>query len=90
MGGTVGKIFRTQGPVSSMTARMEFEFLCDLLSDCFSASANPARQAWLAQLVRSVPSDHKVPGSIPGFAEIRIFLQPSFPPKPTQLSILPG
>ena len=47
-------------------------------------------RAWLAQLVRSLPSDHKVPSSIPGFAEIRIFVQPSFPPKPTQLSILPG
>ena len=43
----------------------------------------------LAQLVRSMPSDHKVPSSIPGSAEIRIFVQPSFPPKPTQLSILP-
>ena len=39
-------------------------------------------------VVRSLPSDHKVPGSIPGFAEIRIFVQPSFSPKPTQLSIL--
>ena len=47
-------------------------------------------RAWLAQLVRSLPSDHKVPGSIPSFAEIRTFVQPSFPPKPTQLSILPG
>ena len=47
-------------------------------------------RAWLAQFVRSLPSDHKVPGSIPGFAEIRIFVQPSFPPKQTQLSILPG
>ena len=46
--------------------------------------------AWLAQLVRSLPSDHKVPSSIPGFAEIRIFVQPSFPPKLTQLSILWG
>ena len=46
--------------------------------------------AWLAQLVRSLPSNHKVPGSIPGFAEISIFVQPSFPPKPTQLSILLG
>ena len=26
----------------------------------------------------------------PGSAEIRIFVLPSFPPKPTQLSILPG
>ena len=47
-------------------------------------------RAWLAQLVRSLPSNHKVPGSIIGFAEIRIFVQLSFPPKPTQLSILPG
>ena len=47
-------------------------------------------RAWLAQLVRSLPSNHKVPGSIPGFAEIWIFLRPSFPPKPTQLSILLG
>ena len=46
-------------------------------------------RAWLVQLVRSLPSDHKVLGFIPGFAEIRIFVQPSFPPKPTQLSILP-
>ena len=41
-------------------------------------------RVWLAQFVRSLPSDYKVPGSIPGFAEIRIFVQPSFPPKPTQ------
>ena len=27
-------------------------------------------RAWLAQLVRSLPSDHKLPSSIPGFAEI--------------------
>ena len=47
-------------------------------------------RTWLAQLVRPLPSNHKVPGSIPGFAEIRIFVQPSFPPKPTQLSIFPG
>ena len=47
-------------------------------------------RAWLAQLVRSLPSSHKVPGSILGFAEIRIFVRPSFPPKLTQLSILPG
>ena len=39
---------------------------------------------------RSLPSNHKVPGSIPGFSEIRIFVQSSFLPKPTQLSILPG
>ena len=26
----------------------------------------------------------------PGFAEVRKFVQPSFQPKPTQLSILPG
>ena len=26
----------------------------------------------------------------PGSAEIWIFVRPSFPPKPTQLSILPG
>ena len=26
----------------------------------------------------------------PGSAKIRIFVRPSFPPKPTQLSILPG
>ena len=39
-------------------------------------------QVWLAQLVRSLPSDNKVPGLIVGFAEIRIFVQPSFPPKP--------
>ena len=45
---------------------------------------------WLAQLVRSLPSDHKVPGSIPGFAKIWIFVRPSFLPKLTQLSIFPG
>ena len=28
------------------------------------------RREWLAQLVRSLPSDHKVPSSIPGSAEI--------------------
>ena len=48
------------------------------------------KRAWLAQFERSLPSDYKVPGSIPGFAEIRIFVQLSFPPKPTQLSILLG
>ena len=48
-------------------------------------------RAWLTQLGRSLPSDHKVdPLFNPGFAEIQIFVQPSFPPKPTQLSILPG
>ena len=26
----------------------------------------------------------------PGSAKLRIFVRPSFPPKPTQLSILPG
>ena len=31
-------------------------------------------RAWLAQLVRSLYSDHKVPGLISGFAEIRIFV----------------
>ena len=48
-----------------------------------------AGRAWLAQLVSSLPSNHRVPSSIPGFAEIWIFVRPSFPPKPTQLSILP-
>ena len=62
----------------------------------YSASLTPHRVqvmhgwAWLAQLVRSLPSNQKVPSSIPGFAEIRIFVQPSFPPKPTQLFILLG
>ena len=32
----------------------------------------------LALLVRSLPSSHKVPGSIPIFAEIQIFVQPFF------------
>ena len=45
---------------------------------------------WLVQLVRSLHSSLKVPGSIPGFAETRIIVQPSFPPKLTQHSILPG
>ena len=62
---------------------------------CFGCGSSSRRlifltsygRAWLAQLVRSLPSNHKVPGSIPGFAEIRIFVQSSFPPKPTQLSI---
>ena len=49
-------------------------------------------RAWLAQLVRSLPSDYEVPNinSIPSSAEILIFVRPSFPPKLTQLSILPG
>ena len=42
------------------------------------------------QLVRSPPSDHKLPSSIPGLAKIRTFVPPSFLPKLTQLSILPG
>ena len=37
--------------------------------------------AWLAQLVRYLPSSHKVPSSISGFAEIWIFVQPSFLPE---------
>ena len=44
---------------------------------------------WLAQLVRNLPSNHKVPCSILGFAEIRIFVRPSSLLKLTQLSILP-
>ena len=32
----------------------------------------------------------KVPSSVPGSVEIQIFVQPSFPPKLTQFSILPG
>ena len=47
-------------------------------------------RAWFAQLVRSLLSSHRVPSSILDFAEIRIFVWPSFPPKLTQLSILPG
>mgnify|MGYP001792798921 CR=1 FL=1 len=34
--------------------------------------------------------DRKVPSSIPGSAEIWIFVRPYFPPKLTQLSFLPG
>ena len=56
----------------------------------FSVYLFAVGREWLAQQVRSLPSDHKVPGSIPGFAEIRIFVQSSFPPKLTQLSILSG
>ena len=47
-------------------------------------------QVWLVQLIRSLTSSHKVPGSILSFAEIRIFVRLSFLPKLTQLSILPG
>ena len=39
-----------------------------------------SERAWLAQLVRSLPSDHKVPSSIPGSPEIWIFVWPSFHP----------
>ena len=45
-------------------------------------------RAWLAQLVRSLLSDHKVSSSILSSAEIWIFVQPYFSPRPTQLSIL--
>ena len=47
-------------------------------------------RAWLAQLVRSTSSVHKVPSSIPGSAEIWTFVQLYFPPKLIQRSILPG
>ena len=48
------------------------------------------RITWLVLLVGFLPYSHKVPGLILGFAKIPIFVQPSFPPKLTQLSILPG
>ena len=47
------------------------------------------RTAWLVQLVRALPSDIKVPRSIPSSAKILTFVLP-LPPKLTQLSILPG
>ena len=38
-------------------------------------------RAWLEPFVRSLPSSHKVPCMIPGFANIQIFeVQPSFAP----------
>ena len=36
----------------------------------FISKVTDSGWAWLAKLVRSLPSSHKVPGSIPGFAEI--------------------
>ena len=44
-------------------------------------------RAWLAQLVRSLSSDHKVPSSIPALLRFETFVRPSFPPKLTELSI---
>ena len=57
----------------------------ELNAGCYSEQCG---RAWLAQLVRSLPSDDKVHGSIPGFAEIRIFVRPSFSPQQTRLSFL--
>ena len=36
----------------------------------YSTVISRIKRAWLAQLVRSLPSDHKVPSSIPGSTEI--------------------
>ena len=47
-------------------------------------------RAWLAQLVRSLPSNQKVPGSIPTLPRFESLCDFFFLPKPTQLSILPG
>ena len=43
-----------------------------IFSDIFEFVINNIKhgRAWLAQLVRSLPSDHKVPSSILGTAEI--------------------
>ena len=63
-----------------------FKFLFYLYSTFYFTTPG-LRVAWL---VRVLPSDHKVPSSILGSVEIWTFVWPSFPPKLTRLSILPG
>ena len=72
-----------------MEAEFESQPLCLTKGIRFIQSARRGRE-WLTQLVRSLPSNQKVPSLIPGFAENRIFVRPSPPSKLTQLSILPG
>ena len=43
-------------------------YFISLISENIALPFSLIRWAWLAQLVRSLPSDHMVPGSIPGFA----------------------
>ena len=48
------------------------------------------RAGMVGAVVRPLFSDHKFPSSIRAVPRFEQFLQPSFPPKLTQLSILPG
>ena len=76
-------------------ARLGLLFYCSLLFNvgiqqiCYSCRAEGTKwakiaalagRAWLAQLVRSLPSEHKVPSSIPGTAKIGTNLCATFVP----------